>query len=90
MASLVLAFFVKSGALTVWEPTDGKKGGKAVKRKWRRHDVQVPKQLLQYMQVFVCGPGEWFWPLLRGSSLPISSTVKNILIRAAASLLHCP
>ena len=23
---LVLAFFVKSGALTLWEPTDGKKG----------------------------------------------------------------
>ena len=45
MAGLVLAFFAKSGALTVWEPTDGKKGGKAFKRKWRRHDVQAPKQL---------------------------------------------
>ena len=40
MAGLVLAFIVKSGALTVWEPTDGKKGGRGVKRKWRRHDVE--------------------------------------------------
>ena len=40
MAGLVLAFIVKSGTLTVWEPTDGKKGGRGVKRKWRRHDVE--------------------------------------------------